>query len=156
MSKNPTTKEGYEMLQKELKHLLSVERPKVIQDISEARSHGDLKENAEYHAAKEKQSMIESRIQYINNLIASAEVIDTASIQSDKVLFGATVEYEDTETGEVTSWRIVGQAEGDVKLNKISVQSPIAQALLGKKEGDTVDIRVPKGNIEVEILSVSY
>lgn len=155
-TKAPTTKAGFEKLKEELKTLISVERTKVIQDISEARDHGDLKENAEYHSAKEKQGMIEGRIQYLNHLIANAEVVDIASIDTDKILFGATVAYEDTETGEVTTWQIVGQEEGNVKENKISVQSPIAKALIGKAQGDTVKIRIPKGDIEVEIISVAY
>lgn len=156
MSKKPVTPEGYEQIQQELKHLISVERMQTIKDIEEARSHGDLKENAEYHAAKEKQSMIEAKIQKLNALIANAEVIDPQKIKSDRVLFGATVTYEDVETEEQSTWKIVGENESNIENNKISVHSPIAKALLGKLEGDSVVIHIPKGSIEVEITAIKY
>lgn len=154
--RNPITAQGLEKVKAELKHIITVERPQNIRDIEEALSHGDLKENAEYHSAKEKQGMIDARFQHLNGVIANAEVIDVSATQSDKVLFGATVTYEDMDTGDESVWQIVGQDEADVKAKTISIQSPIAKALLGKKEGDSVIINIPKGQIEVEILSVEY
>ena len=156
MEKKPITKEGYGALQKELQNLIKEKRPRIIEDIAEARAHGDLKENAEYHAAKERQGWIESRIQQLNYLLASAEVVDIAAIHSDHVLFGATVTYRDIESGKESSWKLVGEEEADYKSGKISIQSPIGRAVLGKVEGDEVTIRVPKGIIEVEITSVRY
>lgn len=156
MERQPITKEGFEDLQTELKDLISKQRPKIIEDISEARAHGDLKENAEYHAAKEKQGWIETRIQHINYLIANSEIVDIKTISSDQIRFGATVTYENIETEEQTTWKIVGEEEADFKLKKISIKSPIAKALLGKEEGDDVLINVPKGKIEVEITEVKY
>jgi len=143
-------------LQTELKKLLKVERPKIIRDIEEARAHGDLRENAEYHAAKERQGFIEGRVQHLNFLLANSDVIDVSRMESDKVQFGATVTYEEIESGDVVTWKIVGEEETDVKNKKISIKSPIAMALLGKEEGDNIVIKIPKGSIEVEIASVKY
>lgn len=156
MDRKPITKKGYKKLQDELQNLIKHERPKIINDIEEARAHGDLKENAEYHAAKEQQSFIETRIQQLNYLLANSEVIDISKIKSDKIRFGATVTYEDMETGDTTTWKIVGEEESDIESGEISIQSPIARALLGKEEGDDVLIKVPRGNIEIEIISVCY
>ena len=156
MDKDLITKEGYEALKEELKYKRTVERPKIIEQIDEARSHGDLKENAEYHAAREKQGFIEGRIQRLNYILANSEVIDTSKLSGNTIRFGAKVTYTDMDTDEVTSWVIVGEEESDVKVGKISVKSPIAMALLGKEEGDDLIIKVPKGQVEVEITSVSY
>jgi len=156
MDRQPITKEGFDDLQTELKDLIKNQRSKIIEDIAEARAHGDLKENAEYHAAKEKQGWIETRIQHINYLIANSEIIDITTMKPDKIRFGATVTYENSETEEETTWKIVGEEEADFKKQKISVKSPIAKALLGKEEGDEVLIHVPKGKIEVEITAIKY
>lgn len=156
MDKQPITKEGFDDLQEELGELIRVQRPKIIEDISEARAHGDLKENAEYHAAKEKQGWIETRIQHINYVVAHSDIIEVTTIESEKVRFGATVTYEDSETEEETTWKIVGEEEADFKIKKISIKSPIARALIGKEEGDDVLIRAPKGDIEVEITEIKY
>ena len=156
MDKDLITKEGYEALKEEHKYKRTVERPKIIEQIDEARSHGDLKENAEYHAAREKQGFIEGRIQRLNYILANSEVIDTSKLSGDTIRFGAKVTYTDMDTDEETSWVIVGEEEANVKIGKISVKSPIAKALLGRKEGDDLIIKVPKGQVEVEITSVSY
>lgn len=156
MERIPITKKGYQKIQDEVQHLIKVERPKIIEDISEARAHGDLKENAEYHAAKERQGWIEGRIQQINFLLANSEVIDPSKVTANDIKFGATVTYEDQDSGEETTWQIVGEEEAEFKERKISVKSPIARALIGKEEGDEVLIKVPKGEIEVEITSVKY
>ncbi|MBU2647230.1 transcription elongation factor GreA [bacterium] len=156
MDRKPITKKGYFKLQEELKTLIKQDRPKIINDIEEARAHGDLKENAEYHAAKERQSFIETRIQHLNYLLANSEVIDTSKLELDQVRFGATVTYEDVNSGETTTWKIVGEEESNIDECEISIQSPIARALLGKEEGDEIVIKVPRGKIEVEIISISY
>ncbi len=156
MDRQPITQEGYDNLQEELRNLIKIARPKVIEDIAEARAHGDLKENAEYHAAKEKQGWIETKIQQLNYLLANSEVIDVSSIKSDQIRFGATVTYEDIDSGEETTWKIVGEEEADFKAGKISIKSPIARAILGKEEGDAIIIKVPKGTIEVEITTIEY
>ena len=156
MKRKPITKEGYENLQKELQNLIKTDRPKIIEDIAEARSHGDLKENAEYHAAKERQGWIENRIQHINYLLANSEVVDVSAVDSNCVRFGATVSYEEVESGRETTWKIVGEEEADYKAGRISIESPVAKAILGKEEGDEVTIKVPKGIIEVEITSIRY
>ena len=150
------TKEGYENIKVELAKLSKVDRHKIIKDIAEARAHGDLKENAEYHAAKERQGWIEGRIQSINYILANAEVIEISKTNTKKIQFGATVTYENTETEEQNTWKIVGEDESDFKLGKISVKSPIARSLLGKKAGDEIEIKIPKGKLEVEIISVEY
>jgi transcription elongation factor GreA len=156
MDRKPITKKGFQNLQDELKNLIKHKRPKIISDIEEARAHGDLKENAEYHAAKEQQSFIETRIQHLNYLVANSEVIDISQINSDQVRFGATVTYEDINSGEIITWKIVGEEESNIEAKEISIQSPIARALLGKEEGDDITIKVPRGEIEVEIISINY
>ena len=152
----PMTQEGYDLLKQELKHLTTVERPDVINAIAEARAHGDLSENAEYHAAKERQGYIEGRIQELNGKLASANVIDVSKLSGDKIVFGATVSFVDVDTEEEKRYKIVGEDEADLEQNKISVNSPIARALIGKKEGDTLVIPIPKGSIEVEVLEVVF
>ena len=156
MEKIPITLVGYRQIQAEHKSLIKVDRPKIIQDIAEARAHGDLKENAEYHAAKDKQGFIEGRIQKINFIIANCQIIDVAKVDSEVVQFGATVTYENLDTEEETTWQIVGEEESDINQGKISFKSPIARALIGKSEGDDLIIKIPKGSIEVEITSVKY
>ena len=150
------TQEGYDHLKQELKHLTTVERPDVINAIAEARAHGDLSENAEYHAAKERQGYIEGRIQELNGKLASANVIDVSKLSGDKIVFGATVSFVDLDTEEEKRYKIVGEDEADLEQNKISVNSPIARALIGKKEGDTLVIPIPNGSIEVEVLEVEF
>jgi len=156
MERIPITIKGLKKIKDEHQQLIKVDRPKIINDISTARAHGDLKENAEYHAAKEKQGWIEGRIQRINHILAHADVIDPSTIQSNRVQFGATVQYENVETEEVFKWKIVGEDETDTKNCIISYKSPIARALIGKEEGDEAIIKTPKGAIEVEILEVKY
>ena len=147
---------GYESLKTELKQLTSKDRPAVINAISTAREHGDLKENAEYHAAKEQQGFIEGRIQDLNEKLALANVIDITKLSGEKVLFGATVSFVDVDTDEESNYQIVGADESDLQKNKISVSSPIARALIGKSVGDTLSIPIPKGKIEIEILEVEF
>lgn len=156
MKRNPMTARGAEMLRAELKRLKSEDRPNVIKAIAEARSHGDLSENAEYHAAKEKQSHVEGRILQVEHWIASAEVIDVTKHAGDRVVFGATVELEDTDSGDEVTYRIVGEIEADLKLGRISVTSPIARALIGREEGDAVTVRTPGGQKEYEIKSIAF
>ncbi len=157
MNKVPLTVKGAEKLRQELKELKTVKRPKVIEAISEARAHGDLKENAEYHAAREQQSFIEGRIKEIESILANAQVIDVTQINANgKVVFGATVELEDLETGETVTYQIVGDDEADIKQGLISVSSPIARAMIGKEEEDVVEVRTPKGIREYEILAIRY
>ena len=152
----PMTPGGLVRLKQELKRLKNVERPKIVKEIAEARSHGDLSENAEYHAAKEKQSHIEGRIQQVEHWIATAEVIDVSKHAGDRVVFGATVTLEDPESGDEVTYRIVGELEADLKQGRISVTSPIARALIGREEGDTVTVRTPGGEKEYEIQSISF
>lgn len=152
----PMTRGGLLRLKSELKRLKAVERPKIVKEIAEARSHGDLSENAEYHAAKEKQSHIEGRILQVEHWIASAEVIDVSKLSGDRVVFGATVVLEDTESGDSVKYQIVGELEADLKAGRISVTSPIARALIGKNEGDTAVVRTPGGSKEYEIQSVEF
>ena len=157
MQKYPMTVEGERALRDELKQLKTVERPKVIQDIADAREHGDLKENAEYHAAREQQGFIEGRIQDIEGKLSNSQVIDIKSIpHSGKVLFGTTVTIINVETDEEVEYRIVGDDEADIKNNRISVSSPIARALIGKEEGDTVVVNIPSGTVEYEIDEVKH
>ena len=157
MTKVPMTVEGAERLKAELQRLKSVERPAIIQAIAEARSHGDLSENADYDAAKERQGFIEGRIAEIEHKLAGAQVIDPTEIDGDgRVVFGATVELEDLDSGDVRRWQIVGEDEADIKHGKISVTSPIARALIGKSEGDAVEVQAPGGVRGYEILSVRY
>lgn len=144
------------MLDEELKRLMTVERPAVIKAIEVARGHGDLSENADYSAAKERQGFIEGRIQEINGKLATAQVIDPTTIKSDKIVFGATVVLEDQELGKQTTYKIVGADESDVKANKLSINSPIARALIGKKAGDEVVVNAPKGAIHYDVIEVRY
>jgi transcription elongation factor GreA len=153
----PLTKKGAERLRGELKKLKSEDRPRVIQAIAEARSHGDLSENAEYHAAREQQSFIEGRIKDIEAHLSNSDIIDVSSIAAgDKVVFGATVNLEDQDDGAKVVYQIVGDAEADIKAGLISVSSPIARALVGKNEGDTVDVVAPNGTRSYEIVGVKY
>jgi transcription elongation factor GreA len=157
MIKVPMTVEGAERLKAELQRLKSVERPAVIQALAEARSHGDLSENADYDAAKERQGFLEGRISEVESKLAHAQVIDPASIDADgRVVFGSTVEIEDLENGTRTSYQIVGDDEADIKASKISVNSPIARALIGKSEGDTAEVQAPGGIRSFEVVAVRY
>ena len=158
MSKVPLTVTGAERLRGELHRLKTVERPAVIAAISEARAHGDLSENAEYDAAKERQGFIEGRIADVESKLAHAQVINPADIydHEGRVVFGATVELEDAISGDTVSYQIVGADEADIKLGKISVSSPIARALIGKSEGDTAEVQAPGGVREYEVLVVRY
>lgn len=152
MSDNlPITVRGKAKLEEELKRLTYTERPNVIKQIEEARSHGDISENAEYDAAKERQAMIEGRIAEIQGQLAGAEVIDTSTIKSDKIVFGATVVLLDVDTDEESTYQIVGVDEADVKQGMISILSPLARSLIGKTTGDTVQVRSPKGDREFEV-----
>ena len=157
MNKVPLTARGAEKLQAELKKLKSEDRPRIIQAIAEAREHGDLKENAEYHAAKEQQSFAEGRIQEIEAKLSNAQIIDVTSMTNNgKVIFGATVELLDLENDEQTIYQIVGEDEADIKEGRISVGSPIARALIGKNEGDEVTVAAPAGARDYEIVEVRY
>ncbi|WP_372958578.1 transcription elongation factor GreA [Marinobacter sp.] len=153
----PMTIDGEARLREELQQLKSVERPKVIEAIADAREHGDLKENAEYHAAREQQGFIEGRIQEIESKLSAAQVIDVTTIQNTgKVIFGTTVHLLNMETDEQVVYKIVGEDEADIKAGKISISSPIARALVGKSEGEVVAIRVPSGTVEYEIEEVEH
>ena len=153
----PMTVEGVGSLREELQHRKSVMRPEITQAIAEAREHGDLKENAEYHAAREQQGFNEGRIQEIEGKLADAQVIDIAKIPAgDKVIFGVTVTLLDVDTDEVTTYKIVGEDEADLKIGKISVMSPIARALIGKSTGDAVTVSTPGGDREYEIDNVEH
>lgn len=159
MSNNrvPMTREGEQALREELKKLKSEDRPQVIEAIADAREHGDLKENAEYHAAREQQSFIEGRIQEIESKLAAAQVIDVTSMEkTGRVIFGTTVRLINTETEEEVTYQIVGDDEADIKQGRISVSSPIARALIGKEEGDAVTVQVPSGSVEYEIDEVMH
>ena len=156
MDKIPITNIGFEKLEEELKKLKSVERPTVIKSIAEAREHGDLSENAEYHAAKEKQSFIEGRIADLENKISRAEVIDTKKLKSDKVIFGATVTLGEIGKKKQISYQIVGTEEADVENGKISISSPLARALLGKKIDDSVEVYSPGGSKEYEVENIEF
>src|SRR4051794_29903475 len=157
MADYPITAAGLRKMKDEVKHLQSVERPRISHEIEVARAHGDLRENAEYHAAKEKQGHIEGRIMDINSWIARAEVIDVSKFKgSDTVKFGATVELTDTETDKKVSYRLVGEFEADIKKRWISITSPVARGLVGKKVGDIANIQSPGGSREYEIVSVDY
>jgi transcription elongation factor GreA len=156
LDKLPMTIRGKAMLEAELKKLVHEERPAVIRAIEEARAHGDISENAEYESAKERQGMIEGRIADIQGKLAGAEVVNTAEIKSDRVVFGAHVKILDVDTDEESSYQIVGVDEADVKKGMISILSPIARALIGKRTGDTVTVQSPKGDKEFEILHFEY
>ena len=152
----PITKPGFETLEAELKNLKSIERPAVIEAIAEARAHGDLSENAEYHAAREQQSFIEGRIQELEAVIPAAQIIDPASLSGDTVKFGATVLIVDEDTDVEESYVIVGDYEANAEERKISISSPVSRGLIGKSVGDSVEIRTPKGTRTYEILSVGF
>lgn len=156
MDQIPVTKIGFENLEAELQNLKSVERPNVIAAIAEAREHGDLSENAEYHAAREQQSFIEGRIQELEAVVSKAKVIDPTTLSGDSVKFGATILIVDEDTDEEETYQIVGDYEADIDNGKLSISAPIARALMGKSEGDSVKVRTPKGERHYEILEVHY
>jgi len=157
MDKEPITVNGLQDLKTELEDLKNVQRPKIVEAIAEARSHGDLKENAEYHAAKEQQGLIEGRVVAINDIIARANVIDVTKIENDgKVIFGSTVEVQDLETNKKISYRLVGQDEADIKKNLVFFRSPIGKAFIGKNKGEIVTVNTPSGERSFEILDVKY
>jgi transcription elongation factor GreA len=157
MSKFPITLRGAEMLRKELHRLKTVDRPSVVAAIAEARSHGDLSENAEYDAAKERQGFIEGRIADVEGKLGNAQIIDPASLDADgRVVFGATVDLEDADSGQKVTYQIVGDDEADLKQGKISLNSPVARSLIGKFAGDVAEVQTPGGRREYEILDVRY
>ena len=156
MNKVPMTNEGFQALREELRWRQQEERPRIIEAIAEARSHGDLSENAEYHAAKEQQSLNEGRVGELEDLVARAEVIDISKLSGDKIKFGATVALVDEDTEEEKIYQIVGDQEADVKQGRISISSPIARALIGKEVGDSIEVNAPGGSKAYEILAVSW
>jgi len=157
MNRTPLTRTGAERLREELARLKKIDRPRIIAAIAEARAHGDLRENAEYHAAREQQGFIEGRIQTLEASLSGAQIIDVGSVNAGgKVVFGATVTVADEDSGEETTYQIVGDLEADIKHSRIAVSSPIARALIGRSEGDVVTVRAPAGDREYEIVSVSY
>ena len=156
VEKVPVTVGGYEALNEELKDLKSVQRPDVIRAIAEAREHGDLSENAEYHAAREKQSFIEGRIKELEGLISRADVIDPAKMSGDSIKLGATINLVDEDTDEEKTYQIVGEPEANIETGKLNIKSPLARALIGKEEGDSVEVMTPGGGKSYEILSVMY
>ena len=156
MDKIPMTAEGFARLQEEAKHLKSVERPAIIKAIAQAREHGDLSENAEYHAARERQSFIEGRLAEIEDQIARAAVIDVSKLSGDTVKFGAKVTITDEDSGEEQTYQIVGAAEADINNGRLSVSAPLARALIGKAVGDTVEVATPRGHKAYEIVDVAF
>jgi transcription elongation factor GreA len=157
MNKVPVTVRGHELLQKELKRLKSADRPRVITAIAEARAHGDLKENAEYHAAKDEQGFIEARIKELEGKLSNLQVIDVTSVDAKgRIVFGSTVELVDEETGKETVYKIVGEDEADIKTGMVSFTSPIARALIGKNEGDVINFSAPGGDKQFEVIEVRY
>tara|TARA_B100001121_G_scaffold299335_1_gene307960 strand:- start:491 stop:967 length:477 start_codon:yes stop_codon:yes gene_type:complete len=157
MDKEPITTQGLKKIKDELEHLKNIQRPKIVEAIAEARSHGDLKENAEYHAAKEQQAQLESRVIALNDLIARANVIDVTKIDNNgKVIFGSSVNLKDLETQKNISYKIVGQDEADISKNLIYFKSPIGKSLIGKNEGDLITVITPSGERNFEILKVNY
>ena len=152
----PITPAGYAKLDEELRQRQQVERPRIVEAISEARSHGDLSENAEYHSAKEAQSLNEGRIAELEDKLSRAEVIDTAKLSGDTVMFGVTVTLVDEDTEEKKVYQIVGESEADVKAGKVSITSPTARALIGKRKGDTVEVNTPGGGKSYEILKIAF
>lgn len=152
--KIPMTQEGYDKLKKELDRILKVERPKNIKDIEEARGHGDLSENAEYHAAKERQGMLDAKKRELQHKLAHAQIIDVSKLSNEKVVFGATVTLADTDSGDTKKYMLVGQEEADFKKGKISIQSPVGKALIGHKAGDVVSIKTPTKTVEYEIQEI--
>ena len=157
MSKPPLTANGAEKIRDQLTTLKTVERPKIVKAIAEARAHGDLSENAEYHAAREQQSFIEGRIATLETLLANAQIIDVATLNAGgKVAFGATVDLFNMETNKEVTYQVVGEEEADIDHGLVSVNSPISRAMIGKEEGDVVEVNAPGGIVEYEILSVKY
>ena len=156
MQKIPMTADGYARLEEELKQLKSVERPAVIRAIAEARDHGDLSENAEYHAARERQSFIEGRLSELEDKISRADVIDVTKLSGKQVKFGATVTVVDEDTDEKTAYQIVGQDEADIKTKRLSITSPLARALIGKQVGESVEVATPGGSKVYEIVKVQF
>lgn len=157
MSAIPLTAQGAQRLQVELHRLKTVERPDVINAIAEARAQGDLSENAEYDAARERQGFIEGRISELEGTLSNAQIIEPASLQADgRIVFGATVEIEELESGNTVTYQIVGDVEADIRANKISISSPVARALIGKSEGDVVEVKAPAGIREYEIIGINY
>ena len=156
MDKIPMTAAGYTTLESELKHCQQTKRPRIIQQISEARSHGDLSENAEYHAAKESQSLNEGRIAELEDKLARAEVIDVSKLSGDTITFGATVTLVDEDTEKKAVWQLVGEPEADAKKGKISITSPLARALVGKKKGAQVEVNAPGGAKAYEVMKVDW
>lgn len=152
----PITKKGYDEVQSELSHLIKVEREEIKKAISEARELGDLKENAEYHSAKEKQSLIEGRISQLQGVLATAKVIDPSKMNSERIVFGATVSLLDVDKDEKVKYQLVGDIESDLSKGKVSFQSPLGKALIGKEEGDTVIVKAPKGDIEYEVDLIEF
>lgn len=155
MEKIPMTRGGHQALEAELKNLKSVQRPSVIRAIAEAREHGDLSENAEYHAAREKQSFIEGRVKELESIISLAEVIDPSKM-SGNIKFGATVKLVDEDTDEEKTYQIVGEPEADIEKGRLNIRSPLARALIGKEEGDSVEVRTPGGTRSYEVLEIGY
>lgn len=156
MQKIPITAGGVGRLEEELKHLKAVERPAVIEAIAEARAHGDLSENAEYHSAREKQSFIEGRIQELESILSLADVIDVSKLSGDTVRFGATVTVIDEDTDDEATYQIVGEQEADIKLNLLSISAPLSRALIGKGAGDSVEVTTPKGTKYYEVAKVVF
>ena len=154
--KAPMTRQGYEALVNELKHLRAVVRPQVIEAVRLAREEGDLRENAEYHGAKEKQALLEAKIRHLETQLANAEVIDTEALGGDRVVFGATVQVREADTDEEKEFRLVGADEANPQKGWISIQSPVGRALVGKQTGDTVEVRVPRGTLTYEIVSITF
>lgn len=152
--KIPMTKEGYEKLKQALDRIIKVERPKNIKDIEEARAHGDLSENAEYHAAKERQGHLDAKKRELEHKLSHAQIIDVSKLTNEKVVFGSTVTLADTESGAIKKYTLVGQEEADIKKGKISVQSPVGKALIGHKVGDIVAIKAPARTVEYEIQEI--
>ena len=156
MAKIPLTPRGQQVLREELKRLREVERPKNVRDIEEARAHGDLRENAEYHAAKERQSFIEGRSREIESILAQAEIIDPARLSGTKVVFGATVALVDTDSGDQVTYTIVGDYEADIKAGRIAISAPLARAMIGREQGESVSLKTGKGMREYEISAVRF
>lgn len=156
MSKLPITPQGFQKLTKELDHLTATVRPQVIADLAEARSHGDLSENAEYDAAKERQGMVEARIRFLKSRLAQYEVVDPETLQGSRVTFGATVSIVDAESEKEETWQIVGEDEADLKEGRISISSPLGRALIGKEVGDEVEIKTPKGVRACEVTALRF
>jgi transcription elongation factor GreA len=156
MASIPITKKGYEALQAELERYKKIERPKNIKDIEEARAHGDISENAEFEAAKERQSHIQGRIRDLEHKLAEAQIIDTSNLSAEKVVFGATVTVKDLQTDKEQRYMLVGQDEADLRNGKISVQSPVGRALIGKRVGDTVKVQTPAKVAEYEVLNICF